>query len=87
MPSSTVFNHETITLDDEDFADCEFRDCRLVYSGGRPPSFSSCRFDGCDWKLDGAAANTLALLKVMWGVGAKALVQEKIKEVTGAAGR
>ena len=48
MQTATIFNHETIALDGETFSDCEFRTCRLVYSGGKVPSFSDCRFDGCD---------------------------------------
>jgi hypothetical protein len=87
MQTATIFNHETITLDGESFADCEFRACRLVYSGGKPPHFESCRFDGCEWRFDGAAANTLAHLKLVWSVGGKPQVQALIKEITGAGGR
>jgi hypothetical protein len=86
MPSATLFNHETVALDGEHFSDCEFRACRLVYRGGEPPEFRGCRFDGCDWKFEGAAAHTLACLKRVWGVGGKAPVQAWIKEITAAAG-
>jgi hypothetical protein len=82
MTSDTVFNHETVALDGEEFSDCEFRSCRLVYSGGPLPKFSNCRFDEIEWKLDDAAQRTLAYMKLMWGVGAKAPVQALIKDVT-----
>ena len=85
--SGTVFNHETVQLDGESFADCEFRACRLVYAGGEPPRFDDCKFDGCEWKFEDAAARTLAHLKVAWAAGAKAPVQAMIKEITGAGGR
>lgn len=85
MPTGITYNHETVALDGESFADCEFRDCRLVYSGGEPPSFARCKFDGCDWRFDDAAARTLAHMKVVWGLGAKATVQALIKEITGAS--
>jgi hypothetical protein len=87
MPSDTVYNHETVLLDGESFSHCEFRDSRLVYSGGPPPVFSQCRFDACEWKFEGAAARTLEHLKVVWGVGGKAPVQAMIKEITGGGGR
>ena len=45
---------------------------------------SNCRFDDCEWKLEGPAADTLAHLKVMWAQGAKAPVQALIKEITSA---
>jgi hypothetical protein len=82
VPTATLFNHETIALDGESFADCEFRSCRLVYSGGPVPQLSGCKFDDCEWKLDGAAADTHAFMKLMWAQGAKGPVQALIKEVT-----
>ena len=87
MQTATIFNHETVPLDGESFSDCEFRECRMVYSGGETPSFEGCRFDGCEWKFEGAAANTLAYLKVVWGAGDKAVVQARIKAITESGGR
>ena len=87
MQSSTLFNHETVRLDGESFADCEFRACRLVYAGGEPPEFEGCKFEGCEWKFEEAASNTLAFMKVIWGVGGKAPVQAMIKDITGGGGK
>jgi len=85
MPSGESYNHQTVLLDGETFSNCDFAACRLVYSGGEPPQFESCRFDNCDWKFEDAAAQTLSYLKVMWSVGAKPTVQALIKEITVAA--
>lgn len=82
MPAGVIYNHETVALDGESFSDCEFRDSRLVFAGGEPPSFQNCSFVGCDWKFDGAAARTLAHLKLVWSVGGKAHVQALIKDIT-----
>ena len=84
MPDGLNFNHETVALDGETFSRCEFRACRLVYSGGEPPKFDDCKFEACEWKLQGAAALTLAHLRGMWSAGGKAAVQAIIKEITGA---
>jgi hypothetical protein len=84
MQTATIYNHETVILDGESFTDCEFRDCRLTYSGGEVPLFSGCRFDDCEWRMEGAAARTLDHLKAVWGVGGKAAVQSLIKTITGA---
>lgn len=84
MPSGVNYNHETVGLDGEIFSNCEFRACRLLYSGGEPPVFDDCRFDACEWKFEGPAANTLAHLKIVWSAGGKAPVQAMIKEITVA---
>ncbi len=87
MQSSTTFNHETLQLDGESYVECEFKHCRLVYSGGEAPTFKDCRFEDCDWRLEDAAVRTLEHLKAMWGAGAKGVVQGLIKEITGSGGR
>jgi hypothetical protein len=87
MQTATIFNHETVALDGESFSDCEFRDCRMVYSGGETPSFDGCKFDSCEWKFEDAAARTLAHLKVVWGAGGKAQIQALIKAITESGGR
>jgi hypothetical protein len=84
VPSGVIYNHETVALDGEDFTDCEFRACRMVYAGGEAPTFASCRFDDCEWKFEDAAARTLAHLKVVWNAGGKAQVQALIKDITVA---
>ena len=84
MPRGVAYTHETVALDGETFSDCEFRDCRLIYSGGETPAFQNCQFHGCDWRLDGAAGNTLVFLKRIWLAGDKPAVQGMIKGVTGA---
>jgi hypothetical protein len=86
MQTATIFNLETVPLDGEMFADCEFRECRMVFSGGKPPVFDNCRFDACDWRFEDAAANTLAHLKGVWAAGGKAQVQALIKEITVSNG-
>lgn len=83
--ASASYNHQTVQLDGEDFSDCSFSACRLVYRGGPAPQFAGCRFDKCEWKFEDEAAQTLQLLKLMWSAGAKAAVQDIIKEVTVVA--
>ena len=41
MPTAVMCNHETLYLDGEVFSDCEFRDCRMIYSGGEAPVFDN----------------------------------------------
>ena len=87
MQMAMTFNHETVVLDGESFIDCQFQDCRLVYSGGQAPSFKDCKFVKCEWKIDGAAAETMEHLKAVWNAGGKATVQLWIKEITGGGGK
>ena len=87
MPDSAMFTRETLQLDGETYSNCEFKKCRLVYSGGEVPVFEACKFEDCDWRFEDAAGRTLEHLKVVWGAGGKAVVQGLIKEITGSGGR
>jgi uncharacterized protein YjbI with pentapeptide repeats len=82
MPNNINYSHETVVLEAESFSGCEFRDCRLIYAGGEPATLTNCKFVNCDWRLEGAASNTLAHLKLMWSAGSKAEVQAIIKDIT-----
>ncbi|HEY0436972.1 MAG TPA: hypothetical protein VGC92_10050 [Phenylobacterium sp.] len=82
--SSVIYNHETVALDGQTFSDCEFRESRLVYSGGEVPTFANCRFDDCEWKFEDGAAHTLSYLQTLWSLGQKPTVQALIKDVTGS---
>jgi hypothetical protein len=79
-----TYSHETVLVEADTFSDCEFRDCRLVYTGGEPAVMTGCKFVDCEWKLEDAAANTLVHLKLMWTAGDKARVQALIKDITAA---
>ncbi len=54
-----------IALDGQVFRNCQFRNARLVFSGGTPPGFANCTFDNTEFVFDGAAGNTLQFLKAM----------------------
>jgi len=82
MTTATSYSHETLVVDGEHYADCDFQDCRLVYAGGALPSFKDCRFNACDWKLDEAADRTIDLLRLVWNIGDKVPVQTIIKSIT-----
>jgi hypothetical protein len=84
MPNNITYSHETVVLEGETFSDCEFRDCRLIYTGGEPAVLTNCQFVGCDWKLEDGAVRTLAHLKLMWSAGGKSAVQAFIKDITAA---
>jgi hypothetical protein len=59
-----VFNGGEVTLDHNQFVDCEMRDCILVYHGG-DFSLVRTRLIGVQFGLGGAANNTLSFLRLV----------------------
>jgi hypothetical protein len=73
--------HETIVLDGNEFHDCKFQNCELVYCGGQPPKLQHCYFTQCSWKLDEAAKRTVLFLRSVYhsGPGGMELVEGTLK--------
>jgi hypothetical protein len=79
----TDFRDERIYLDSDSFRNCTFINCEIVYTGGSIDAHD-CRFEGCRWSVEGAAANTLAFLELMYMQdGFKELVDITLDRIKG----
>ncbi|MDZ7685786.1 MAG: hypothetical protein U5O39_12910 [Gammaproteobacteria bacterium] len=80
------FGDERVDLDGKSFHNCEFRNCELVFSGDRPPTFSDNRFVDCVFVLTGAATRTLYLLSNIYhaGEGGQEVVENIFSELRDA---
>ena len=59
-----VFSGGEVTLDYNEFVDCEIRDCMVLYHGGEF-SLVKTKLTNVRFGLGGAASNTLAFLKLV----------------------
>jgi hypothetical protein len=57
-----VFRRETVGVDGKLFLRCSFEDCLLMY-GGEKCEWETTSFNNCRVVLDGAANNTVQVLK------------------------
>lgn len=69
---------ELIKLDYATLSDTEYRGCKLVYEGGRPPSLQNIDFIECEFIFDGSAMNTLHFLFMLAHSGDTDLVVKKM---------
>lgn len=61
MANQTIVD-SVVHLDYADFSNTFFKNCKLIYGGGRPPSFVHCTFDGCEFIFEGKALNTMRFI-------------------------
>lgn len=59
------FENETITLDDNEYIDCTFSQCRFEYAGGEF-NIERIKFDSLQFTVSDAAARTVKLLQGLW---------------------
>lgn len=79
----TVLNH-TVYLDGASYTGTRFENCVLVYSGGPLPFLVNNEYINCQWRLDGAASNTLDFMRFLVKVGGQELVLEALGVGAGA---
>jgi hypothetical protein len=70
------FTKEAIVLDGKRFVNCRFKDCELIYSGGRPFIFESTSADDCTMTFVGRAENTVQTLAMMHRFGMRPFVED-----------
>lgn len=66
-----TFKGVRVILDGEEFVNCVFKDCELVFRGAAMPKLHGCEFDHCGFTLDGPSAMTLAFMRHILVSGGK----------------
>ncbi len=69
------FFKASIGLDNNQFYDCVFDSCVLVYRGGTPPNIAKCSFKNTFFGFAEAAANTLLVISTMYHGGFKDTIE------------
>jgi hypothetical protein len=71
-------------VDGNQYHDCKFEKCKIVYRGGGVPSIGNCSFDDCTWHFEEAAVRTLIFLRLIYngmGEGGHTLVESAISQI------
>ncbi len=80
----STFKHAGIELDDMEYVDCRFEQCRVIYRGGPLPRFGGkTAFIGCQIVFEEAAADTMKLLELIAKNGNPELVQDIFRSILG----
>jgi hypothetical protein len=71
-------------VDGNQYFDCTFDNCKIIYRGGAVPSIGNCAFNGCTWHFEEAAVRTLVFLRLIYngmGEGGHTLVESAINQI------
>lgn len=68
--SGSQFQGQTVVLDGNDYADCRFENCTIVFRGETLPELKNCDFHECNFRFEDAADRTIAFMKGIYhGLG------------------
>lgn len=79
-----TYKNCTVQLDNNEFVECTFDHCKLIYSGLGPVSLVSCHFTNVGWDFAGPARNTIEFLRGLYhgmGEGGRQLVERTFEDI------
>ena len=80
--SGKTLSNATEVIDGNQYTDCRFENCKLVYRGGDLPKISGSHFENCNWQFEDAAERTLVFLRHLYhgmGAGGVELVEATLR--------
>lgn len=74
-------NGETEVVDGNNYVECRFEKCKMIYRGGAIPQISGCHFEDCTWHFEDAAERTLLFMRQLYhgmGPGGMQLIEATV---------
>ncbi len=78
-----TFKNETVVLDGDQFNNCRFEFCKIIYRGGPVQFTPPLQLTGCVWGFEGPAMATVQLLQLIGRNGSPQLIQDLFTTVLG----
>lgn len=83
MDERQTITGEIVKLDYSTLRDTIYKNCTLVFEGGRPPRMVNCDFIECGFVLEGPARNTQDFLGMIAHTGGGDLVVNQMLGLSG----
>jgi hypothetical protein len=80
-----TFRGQRIVTDGNEYTECVFERCEVVFAGGTLPILKSNNFNSCRWIFDGAASRTIQMLANLYQGGWQQLIEETFDNIRGAS--
>jgi hypothetical protein len=61
----SIFAYSIVVLDGNEYEECVFDNCTLVYKGGAHPKLIACTIKSCKWMFEDAALRTMHWLATL----------------------
>lgn len=75
------FVNQQLKLSGNEFFNCEFVDCQLIFDASGPIKLDGCRFNSPRFLFDGPAADTLKFLSGIYNSGGDGASKRYVEDV------
>ncbi len=76
-----TFTNETVVLDGNDYRNCTFTDCVIVFRGTAAVSLNGVTANNCRWTFEGAAGLTVKFMTALYQGGFSEMIDLTIENI------
>ena len=81
LHEGAAFSNETVVLDGNDYRNCTFVDCVIVFRGTAAVSLNGVTTNNCRWTFEGAAGLTVKFMTALYQGGFSEMIEMTIDNI------
>ena len=76
-----AFTNETVVLDGNEYLNCTFTNCELIFRGTDGVALHGIDFNGCRWTFEGPAGLTINFMTALYQAGVTDLIDQTFENI------
>ena len=76
LHEGAAFTNERVVLDGNEYRNCTFTNCEIVFNATAPVSLQGINFISCQWTFDGPAGLTINFMTSLYQAGLTDLIDQ-----------
>jgi hypothetical protein len=77
----TAFANETVVLDGNEYRNCTFTNCELIFRGTNGVSLQGIAFNDCRWTFEGPASLTIEFMTALYQAGVTDMLDQTFENI------
>ena len=76
-----AFTNETVVLDGNDYLNCTFTNCEIIFGGKAGVSLHGISFNDCRWTFTGPAGTTINFMTALYQAGVRDMLDQTFENI------
>jgi hypothetical protein len=76
-----AFTNDTVVLDGNEYRNCIFTNCELIFRGANGVSLHGISLNSCRWTFEGSAALTINFMTALYQAGVTDLIDQTFENI------
>jgi len=76
-----AFTNETVVLDGNEYLNCSFTNCEIVFRGTSGVLLNGIAFNNCQWTFEGPAGLTIDFMTALYQAGVTDMIDQTLENI------